>query len=165
MHTCGYTLQRIHTPAPQQTQIDTYTDGHTHTRMQQHAKQTRTGVWCPSFHLRRSYSLSLSLALSFTHKLLSGGGLTVVMWHIAAVVAVCVWACICMCASLLMCIYLIVWTVLCKYAQAAFIYVHPLCVCVCVSSLSGCSLPAYCSSSPALVLPSECDLIQGLLWD
>lgn len=51
MHTCGGTLQWIHTPAPRQTQIDTCTDGQAHTRLQQDAKQTHTGVWCPSFHL------------------------------------------------------------------------------------------------------------------
>lgn len=132
MHTCGYTLQRIHTPAPQQTQIDTYTDGHTHTRMQQHAKQTRTGVWCPSFHLRRSYSLSLSLWLSPSLTNSSQGGvlllscdtLLLLLQFVCERVSACVHRC--------SCAYIWLYGQFCASMHKPPLYMSIRYVCVCV---------------------------------
>lgn len=153
--------------APRQTQIDTCTDGHTCTHTHANAKQTHTGVWCPSFHLWRSYSLSLSLALSFTHKLISGGFL---LWSCDTLLLLLQFVCVdkskrvSACVHHCSCAYIWLYVRFSMRMQSIYMSILVF-VYVCVW--------AYCQAT--LCLPTvpplqrlfqhHCDLIQGLLWD
>lgn len=103
---CSHMETHTHCSSSTDTNRRTQMDTCKCSRMQ----QKRTGVWCPSFHLRRRYSLSLALTLSLW-------GLTVIMWH-----------CCCHCCC--------VWGCSTAHVHIVCMSIHDnACVCVCVCEL------------------------------